>query len=170
MLKGQDVVVLLELASSETRWTVRSLAEKLHYDVAGVQRATGRLDQAGLYDARRRRVNGSRAEEFLRHSVQYLFPARPSEESRGIPTAWAAAPLASHIAAPSELPPIWPDARGEVRGLALEPLHRCVPAAAQNDPRLWELLALVDALRIGDARIRGVAAQLLSSRIGKFDA
>lgn len=167
MFKGQDIVVLLALINADRSWTMRSLARDLEYDVAGVQRALGRLERAGLYDAAHRRVNRSRAQEFLEHSVQYLFPARPAEESRGIPTAWAAEPLVARIAADSELPPIWPDPQGAVRGLAVEPLHRSVPAAAQKDPRLWEQLALVDALRIGDARIRGLAAELLSERIAR---
>ena len=52
-------------------------------------------------------------------------------------------------------PPVWPDARGTVRGLALEPVHISVVEAANRDPALGEPLSLVDALRIGDARIGG---------------
>ncbi len=165
MLKGQDILVLLGLARSAGDWTVRSLAARLSYDVAGVQRALRRLEGAGLYDAGRRRINRSRAEEFLLHAVQYVFPEQPAGESRGLPTAWAAEPLASHIADASELPPVWPDPHGAVRGLAVEPLHRSVPSAARDDPYLAELLTLVDAVRIGDARVRGVASELLSARI-----
>ena len=130
-----------------------------------MQRALGRLDRAGLYEAGRRRVNLSRAEELLTHAVQYLFPARPAEESRGVATAWAAEPLVRHIAVEDDLPPIWPDPEGPVRGLVVEPLHRSALAAARRDPRLAEQLALVDAMRIGDARVRGVAAELLSQQL-----
>jgi len=165
MLKGQDIVVLLAVASAEPGWTMRSLAADLEFDVAGVQRALRRLDRAGLYETGRRRINLSRGEELLTHAVQYLFPARPAEESRGVPTAWAAEPLVRHIAVKDDLPPIWPDPEGPVRGLVVEPLHRAALAAARRDPRLGEQLALVDALRIGDARVRGVAAELLSEQL-----
>ena len=136
-----------------------------------MHRALKRLAAAGLFDERRRRVNASQAEEFLVHGLRYVFPAVLEGESRGVPTAWAAEPLAGRIASPpGELPPVWPDARAQGRGLALRPLHEAVPEAARRDPRLGEGLALVDALRLGDARTRGVAAELLSKRLGPLAA
>jgi hypothetical protein len=97
-----------------------------------------------------------------------MFPAVLAGESRGVPTAWAAEPLVDHIASPpSELAPVWPDPKGRQRGLALRPLHDAVPEAARRDPALGEALALVDALRLGDARIRGVAAELLTKRLAE---
>ena len=62
---------------------------------------------------------------------------------------------------------MWPSARGDTRGLTLDPLHPSVIEAAQRDPLLREQLTLVDAIRIGDARIRGLAKDLLRERLGK---
>ena len=45
-----------------------------------------------------------------------------------------------------------PDPMGNSRGLIVEPLHPNVPKAAKKDSYLYELLALVDALRIGGPR------------------
>lgn len=164
MLKGEDVVLLLKLSESTPDWTVRTLAEETGIPRSVVHRALKRLAVAGLLDERRRRVNLSQAEEFLIHAVKYVFPAVAEGESRGVPTAWAAKPLASHIASPPNvLDPVWPDARGRRRGLVVRPLHDSVPEAARRDPRLGERLALVDALRLGDARIRGLAAELLTN-------
>ncbi|HEX8656216.1 MAG TPA: hypothetical protein VF690_01705, partial [Hymenobacter sp.] len=56
---------------------------------------------------------------------------------------------------------VWPTATGEVWGAAVEPLYPGAVAAAQQDARLHELLALVDALRLSRPRERHVAAQLL---------
>lgn len=61
--------------------------------------------------------------------------------------------------------PVWPDAMGEVRGIAIEPLHPAVPDAARRDPRLWELLALFDSIRIGNARERNLAGEMIEQRI-----
>jgi hypothetical protein len=36
---------------------------------------------------------------------------------------------------------------------------------ARADPQMYELLALVDALRLGDTRTRGLAVELLRARI-----
>jgi DNA-binding transcriptional MocR family regulator len=171
MLRGEDVVVLLKLSGGPSDWTVRTLAQDTGIARSVVHRAVKRLAVAGLLDEPRRRVNVSQAEEFLIHAVRYVFPAALEGESRGIVTAWAAEPLASHIASPpGALRPVWPDPHGDVRGLALRPLHPAVPEAARRDPALGGSLALVDALRLGDARVRGVAADLLRERLGAVAA
>ena len=64
-----------------------------------------------------------------------------------------------------ELPPVWPYADGKVRGYSFAPLHKNVPQAALADERLYELLALVDALRNGQARERNLASQELTRRL-----
>jgi hypothetical protein len=84
-----------------------------------------------------------------------------------MPTSYAAPllrELIQHEAA-KDLPPVWPDPEGKVRGYALEPLFRNVPYAALRDQQLYELLALVDALREGRARERNLAATELRRRL-----
>jgi hypothetical protein len=51
-------------------------------------------------------------------------------------TAYAAPPLSDQIAANDDLPPVWPDSEGDVRGVALEPLHKGAPKASRRDPVL----------------------------------
>jgi hypothetical protein len=84
--------------------------------------------------------------------------------ARGIPTAHAAPPLSEKIS-PDDLPPVWPDPEGKVKGYAIEPLFASVPAVVKTDSGLYELLALVDALRIGRARERRLAEQELKLRL-----
>jgi len=165
MPKGQDVVILLKLCRDPREWTVRSLASELGLPHAAVQRSLQRLDAARLYDARRRRTNVSRAEEFLVHAVKYLFPPAFQGEGRGIPTAWGAEPLRAALAPQTDLPPIWPDSKGKQRGLVLEPVHHSVAAIARRDRDLGEALALLDGIRAGDARVSRLAAKLLSERL-----
>jgi DNA-binding FadR family transcriptional regulator len=52
-------------------------------------------------------------------------------------------------------------------GQSVEPLFKSVPQAVQKDERLHEYLALVDAIRLGNQREAGVAAERLSERILK---
>ena len=52
-----------------------------------------------------------------------------------------------------------------MQGVAIKPLYRSAPRAARNSPQLYELLALVDALRTGRARERKLAEQLLEERL-----
>ncbi len=56
------------------------------------------------------------------------------------------------------------------RGLAVDPLHEGALHAARADPWLYEMLSLVDGVRIGDARVRGVAAELLHARLAEVPA
>jgi hypothetical protein len=51
---------------------------------------------------------------------------------------------------------VWPFPEGEHRGVTLEPLYKSAPAALR-DPFLYELLALIDALREGRVRERKLA-------------
>jgi hypothetical protein len=85
--------------------------------------------------------------------------------TRGVPTAHAAAPLNQQIAPGDDPPPVWPHPEGPTRGVALLPLYRTVPAAALRDPALYEVLALIDALRAGRARERKLAGQHLHARM-----
>jgi hypothetical protein len=102
---------------------------------------------------------------FLVAGAPYAYPAVRGEVTVGIPTAHAVAPLKELLSASNDLPPVWPDPEGEIRGQSLLPLYPGLPAAARADPRLYELLALFDALRIGQARERAMATKLLEDRL-----
>jgi hypothetical protein len=171
VLRPADLLVLLGLLrpAQAPDWSVRSLAAELELPQAAVQRSLARLGETPVYDAPRRRVNRTAAEELLTRAVPYVAPAKLGAPTRGRPTAWAAPPLSEHIGG-NELPPVWPEARGKTRGLAVEPLHEGALHAAREDPWLYEMLSLVDAVRIGDARVRGIAAELLHERLSEVPA
>lgn len=104
-------------------------------------------------------------EEFLVHGVKYAFPARRGEVTRGVPTSYAAPPLNKQIEPGADLPPVWPFPEGQQRGISFEPLYKSAPAAALRDPALYEMLALIDALRDGRARERKLAEKALVERV-----
>jgi hypothetical protein len=83
---------------------------------------------------------------------------------RGIPTASAAAPLVRKITQENPAP-VWPYEAGTQRGYAVTPLHKNVPRAALLDGRLYQMLALVDAIRVGGARERELARRELAGRL-----
>ncbi len=161
-LKPQDVVVLLKLALvSDERWSYNTLAVSLGMSPSEVHAAVRRATKAGLMNAAHRRPNRAALEELLVHGVRYVFAAERGGVTRGLPTAHAAPALAGEFIAADELPPVWPDPEGTVRGESIEPLYPSVPRAARVDERLYEGLALLDAIRIGRARERRVAAERL---------
>lgn len=159
-----DVLVALKLLLGAAGKTYAQLAEELAMSASEVHAAVRRCAVAGLADPETKRPLRKPLEEYLLHGVRYAFPAVRGPVARGIPTAHAAPPLAGKLN-DDELPPVWPDPEGTVKGYALEPLYRSAPKAARRDPRLYELLALVDAIRIGRARERRMAESELKRRI-----
>lgn len=168
-LLPQDVVLLAKLASyGGGRPPIALVAGDLALSPSQVHASLKRLERSRLIDAQTGRPLLKAVEEFLIHGVKYAFPVQRGEATRGMPTAHAAPPLNDQIMENGELPPVWPDAEGEVRGVTLEPLHKAVPKAARKDPVLHELLALVDALRDGRVRERQLAEKELSARLRRL--
>lgn len=99
------------------------------------------------------------------HGAAYFFPAVRGEITMGFPTAYGVEPLQSKVLFADEMPPVWPHADGPVRGSALLPLYPKLPLAALADQPFYELLALFDALRMGQAREREMARKLLEERL-----
>lgn len=101
---------------------------------------------------------------FVQHGVRYCFPVTRGEMTRGTPTGYAAPPLVSQIMQSNDAPPVWPYKTGSVRGMAFYPLYPTVPEAAARNQSLYELLALLDAVRGGSPRERALALTELDKR------
>lgn len=99
------------------------------------------------------------------HGLKFVFPAEVGPLQRGIPTAFAAPVLADNLISAGQLGYVWPSATGEHMGQAVTPLFRTVPEAVKKDKRLYEYLALVDAIRLGNQREAGRAREILSDRL-----
>lgn len=167
-LKPQDLMVALKLTTlGEQLTSYAGLAEALGLSASEVHASIGRLKSARLATAHDGQPTVVRAalREFLLHGAKYAFPATLGSTTRGMPTGYAAPPLATRISQPEELPPVWPDVQGTRRGSAFHPLYPTAPLAARNDAQLYELLALFDALRGGSARERQIAQTLLNQRL-----
>ena len=104
---------------------------------------------------------------FLINGIKYVFPVKPTELVRGIPTAFAAPVMAGKVMTAGDTICVWPDANGTDKGQALKPLFKSAPAAVKADPKLYDLLSLVDAIRIGNARETQLAAQMLEQEFAQ---
>ena len=168
MLKSQDVFVLLKLVvQGRNPWIYAGMAVQLGMSPSHLHSSVKRALSARLAVREGKQVRPlfRNLEEFLVHGLKYVFWGELGGVTRGVPTAYGARPLCDVIVvSKAELPPVWPDPEGTVRGVSLEPLYRMVPHAARQDKKLYELLALVDALRIGRARERAIATEELKKR------
>ena len=170
-LKPQDVLVLLKLvAIGEQPWAYNSLAVDLGMSPSEVHSAIKRALVAGLAVKKADTIapNIRNLEEFLIHGIRYVFIPERGQMSRGRLTAHAGPPLAQHFIADQEPPPVWPDAEGMDRGIEFSPLYKSAPQAAMKDPALYELLALVDAIRGGRARERELAIKEIRKRLEHY--
>lgn len=102
--------------------------------------------------------------EFAVHGAKYAYPGVRLPLAVGVPTSHSA-PAFTNVFAPGSTDFVWPHPNGAVRGVGVKPLHPSVPFAAMQDARLYDLLALFDALRVGKARERGMAMQRLPALI-----
>ena len=110
------------------------------------------------------RVHAQALAEFALHGAKYAFPGVRLPLAVGVPTSHSA-PAFAGVFAPSSTDFVWPHPNGSVRGIGVEPLHPSVPFAAMQDPKLYDMLALFDALRVGKARERNMATERLLALI-----
>ena len=169
-LKPQDL--LKTFAKAGGVWSYGGLAVELGMSPAEVHSAVRRAIRArlavpGEAGAPARPVLRA-LEEFVIPGAPYVCIAEHGEISRGVATAWAAPMFCNDFVDTSELPLIWPHADGKSRGQSLTPLYRAAPYAALHDERLYELLALVDMLRIGRARERNLARERFRYRLNEY--
>lgn len=165
MLKPQDLVVLSKLVSSpDDGRSFPRLASALGLSVSETHAAVKRAATSGLLDPTTRTVRKAAMLEFTVHGLKYVFPPVWKGVTRGVPTSYAASPLNATFS-PGELPPVWPHARGSVRGEGLVPLYKTAPDAALRDPELYAWLALIDAIRSGRARERRLAIEEVQRRL-----
>ncbi len=136
-------------------WNQKPTAKSLGMSQSEVSEAVSRSKYAGLLDIKGKKVLKLALMEFLEYGIRYVFPQKPGPVVRGVPTAHSAHPLKDRIQSTENF--VWPYAKGKVRGHSIIPLYSSVPEAALRDEKLHELLALVDALRVGRAREREIA-------------
>ncbi len=180
-MKSEDIVILFKLVSVYSKYNGRGIyvsESEVYslYSVRSLERTTGisksqvslslnRMYDVGLAkissDMGNPKVNKQALLEFIVYGIRYVFPAKLGELTRGIATSVAAPVLSQHVSSSGELVPVWPAATGNVKGLAVEPLHKNVMQAIKGDDLMYDLLALTDAIRLEQVRTRKIAIDLL---------
>jgi hypothetical protein len=169
MLKPQDVLTALKLfCLGQSEWSFRDLGAMLGLSIGETHGSIKRLKEALLLYEKDDvlKLSNRRLCDFLVHGVSSVFYPKRGAVSRGMLTGPFAPPLVERLTqTEGDIPIVWPTADGRARGESLEPLYPTVPTAAAADTSLYEMLVLVDAIRIGRARERKMAAELLTKRL-----
>jgi predicted transcriptional regulator len=163
-MRPQDVVVLLKIiAKGKEAWLNKDLAQELFLSPSEISESLNRSLLAGLVDPTKRKVFLSSLLDFLFFGLRYVYPVQPGAVTRGIPTAHSVPVMAAHFSAEEKY--VWPDGEGEERGQAIEPLYPGVIKAVKADPKLYDLVALTEVLRVGRTREISVAKDLLNKMV-----
>lgn len=163
-LRPFDIAVALRLVLvPEDRYEPLSVA--LATSTSAVHRSVARLQHAGICGVGSRTVLETPLHEFLVYGARYAFPAVHGPERSGLPTAGAHPELVAAFGDEPVRALVWPMEGGAVRGEALVPLFNGLTKVASRDARLHKMLACVDAVRVGNARQRNVAGELLQQMI-----
>ncbi|WP_445737705.1 site-specific integrase [Mariniflexile sp.] len=96
----------------------------------------------------KKRVLMSAVLEFVYFGLKDLYPQKRGAIVRGVVTAHSAMHLVNKIQSNQSF--VWPYNEGNQRGFSVEPLHPNVPKACLKNVKLYELLALLDAIRLGN--------------------
>ena len=167
-MKPQDIIILLKkITVSGQLMSCRKLAESLGMSVSSVSESLERCKNVQLLDRNKKRVNTMALKEFLVHGLQYVFPAVTGRVVRGVPAYISASPLKEQIANNSECY-VWHYSKGTARGQKIEPLYPSVPEAALKDVELYQLLVIVDTLRLGRVREKEIAIEELTRYLNRY--
>lgn len=168
MMLPQDIVILLKKMTTQGKaMSSRGIADSLGMSASNVSKSLERCKKAQLIDRHKKKVNVLALQEFLIHGIAYVFPAEAGRVGRGVPTYVSAAPISDAISNGAESY-VWHYVRGNARGQHIEPLYPSVPEAALRDEELYQLLVIVDALRMGRAREKSIAIEELTKRMNCY--
>lgn len=163
-LKPQDVAVALRLAQVPEA-SYLNLGADLAMSPSTVHKSVERLQLAGLLLPESRRVNRHYLMEFLEHGVKFMFPAKPGVMASGVPTAHSGPVLAEEFIADDKF--VWPDGKGDSVGQTVTPLYKKAAQLPRSCPSVYDLLTLVDAIRVGQVRERTTAMQKIKERLAR---
>lgn len=163
-MRPQDIVLLLKILLEEGKpWTQLSLARVLFMSQSEISASLVRSQYARLLHDNGRKVVRQSFMDLLQYGVPFMFPQQPGKVVRGVPTAHSTAPLKDLVESTEHY--VWPYAKGTVRGHGIQPLFNTVMQAVELDAQLYEVLALVDAVRVGKVREKNLALDILRKRI-----
>lgn len=159
-LRPQDIAILTGICRvRDTPWKDKDIADRWGVSRGEMSRILKRATLAGLYFPDLRSPYRAALLSFLRHGLPFAFPSPLGRLTMGLPTSHAALPLSEHIHATEAY--VWPLAEGKVRGIAVAPLYPGAVNAALGNEEVHALLSLLDGLRVGRARERTLAMEIL---------
>jgi len=171
-LRPQDVLLACKLfAAGERRQDLAysGLASDLGLSTGEVHNSVERCRQSQVLAASGFQVVKRDLVDLLTYAVPRIYYATRGGLGAGVLTGIYAPPLREEYVArsggPSRTAQVWPFSSSSEQGETLSPIYPTVPHACLKDPIVYELLALVDVMRVGSRTERGWASSDIERRI-----
>lgn len=159
-LYPQDVLILLLMILEDTGPVYqKDIARRLHLSPAAVSYAVKRLKGIGLLSQDQNKIMVQSFLDFVFYAIHLVFPAQVGSEARGILTA-------HEVHAPQNQTVkkyVWRSDRGNHLGQQVSPLYESVPLFVLDEPKMYQALACIDAIRIGNSREKKLAYRQLET-------
>ncbi|MEX2485879.1 MAG: hypothetical protein WED10_15010 [Brumimicrobium sp.] len=163
-MRPHDIAILLKIISKGSQnWLMKEISSELEISASEVSESINRSTIAKLIENDKKTVDKASLLDFLKSGLRFVFPQQPKNIVNGILTAHSAAPLNKQIFNEESL--VWPYEEGTDEGKAIQPLHPKIPQACLKDNKFYELMALTEALRIGNDREQKIAIEMIKVRL-----
>lgn len=174
-IRPQDVLVACKLLTLGLEWTYDGLAGGLYLSRSEAHASVCRCQSAGIVVGGGRcstpRVRRRKLLDLLL-AVPQVFVADLGPVGDGLPTAESAGVLDGRFEPTGRIRLAWPTTLPNVRlsellveGQLVSPLYPTATLACAADDRLYEILALVDVLRVGSPSSSRRARSLLRAAV-----
>jgi hypothetical protein len=163
-MRPQDIAILMKIVSMGNQpWQLSMLSNSLSISMSEISESLNRSRLSKFIDYEKKKINRQNLLEFLEHGIKYVFPQQPGSMVRGIPTAHSHPFLKKHFI--SEMNYVWPDSKGKIMGLSIEPLYPKQIHAVYESADFYKLMSLIDVIRVGKVREIKFAVEELKKQI-----
>jgi hypothetical protein len=148
-MKGQDIVILVWIASEESSgnkdWVIRDLAYDLNISTSTVHSSLSSMEAAGLFDKRSKQISKQTLLDFLKYGFSIVFPIVYGAETRGIIVPHSV--LGKEMNSSSNIY-VWKNSEGKALAQQIMPLYEGAPIATLKGEKASIIIGLLECLRM----------------------
>lgn len=162
---ASDIIIKasIPLLFSADKYTLKSLEASTGISKSQISLSLKRCIEVRLLfmDSGKPLVNKRALFDIIKYAIPYVFPIEKTASTKGIPISFASPFLYHKIMATKQMPLVWPDPKGFILGDGIIPINKAVPHAVKRDPLLYEILVLIESVRMNSPREKKIALDTL---------
>ena len=164
-MNPQDFIIALFLALEEKPILQKDIADRLKISRSAVSYAIKRLGKLKIINLDNQQVMVHSLLDFVQYAIHFIYPTDIGPKVKGIPTA-VSGPILDQLITTEETY-VWKSEKGTAIGQEVQPLYERVPEFINYESQLYQVLSLIDAVRIGNSREKNIANKELKKILTK---